>query len=383
MDRSCLHCTRPPPCYHGGCNHKLRSRRGSAQNTVIIFSAMASMPIRQSSKMSPHRDDVRWLSAESGSWPSCFIHSVRNEEEARSIVRITARHHFLSGLIGPSGGPSVVPAVAALKRALDVERYGCAGTCAVPTPVPEIGARVKKRIMERIADRADVARRNRVATSVSPSSIIRSQADAGGPSFHVSLLRPTDGACVGAYRTGRARRDDTAWAFLLRPCRPGARAVIGPGTAEECSEQEDMRRVEADMRAVRRRQGRRLAEGLDDFCGDETLHSRLPQLSHEAGLADRRRMAGETLADAAHRARTRWEKTVESALSSVGRIGRSRGVRPHPVRHRVHIDACLETGQKPSGMQYEKASGMAIASLRSLLQNEPVIRHLDLHGMRE
>ena len=114
-------------------------------------------------------------------------------------------------------------------------------------------------------------------------------------------------------------------------CKHTCRARVVLATADGHGTAEIMRRAEASKPTVWRWQERYLAEGVDGLLRDKTRPSRIPPLSREVRLAVLRRTATETPANATHWSRTSMAKAAGISPSSVGRIWRDAGLKPHLV----------------------------------------------------
>jgi len=109
------------------------------------------------------------------------------------------------------------------------------------------------------------------------------------------------------------------------------RAEIVMATAEGCGTNEIMRRTGKSKPCVWRWQERFIEEGVDGLLHDKTRPSRIPALTEEVRLTVLTKTATEVPADATHWSRTSMAKETGISPSSVGRIWREAGLKPHRV----------------------------------------------------
>jgi transposase len=109
------------------------------------------------------------------------------------------------------------------------------------------------------------------------------------------------------------------------------RARIVLATADGYGTNEIMRRTGKSKPAVWRWQERYIEEGVDGLLRDKTRPSRIPPLSDEIRLSVLTKTANETPANATHWSRTIMAQAVGISPSSVGRIWREAGLKPHQV----------------------------------------------------
>ena len=109
------------------------------------------------------------------------------------------------------------------------------------------------------------------------------------------------------------------------------RAEIVLATADGHGTNELMRRTGKSKPCVWRWQERYIEEGVDGLLRDRTRPSRVPPLPEATKLAVLRKTATETPANATHWSRTSMAKAVSISPSSVGRIWREAGLKPHRV----------------------------------------------------
>ena len=109
------------------------------------------------------------------------------------------------------------------------------------------------------------------------------------------------------------------------------RAKIVLATADGCGTNEIMRRTGKSKPCVWRWQERYIEEGVDGLLRDKTRPSRVPPLSEDVKLAVLTKTASETPPDATHWSRASMAKAVGISPSSVGRIWRAAGLKPHRV----------------------------------------------------
>jgi transposase len=109
------------------------------------------------------------------------------------------------------------------------------------------------------------------------------------------------------------------------------RAEIVLATAAGHGTNEIMRRTGKSKPCVWRWQDRYVEEGVDGLLRDKTRPSRVPPLPEKVRLAVLRKTATETPANATHWSRSSMSKAVGISPSSVGRIWREAGLKPHRV----------------------------------------------------
>jgi transposase len=109
------------------------------------------------------------------------------------------------------------------------------------------------------------------------------------------------------------------------------RAEIVLATADGAGTNEIMRRTGKSKPCVWRWQERFVEEGVDGLMRDKTRPSRVPALSEEVKLAVLTKTAKETPANATHWSRTSMAAATGISPSSVGRIWRAAGLKPHRV----------------------------------------------------
>ena len=109
------------------------------------------------------------------------------------------------------------------------------------------------------------------------------------------------------------------------------RAEIVLATADGCGTNEIMRRTGKSKPCVWRWQERYVEEGVDGLLRDKTRPSRIPPLSDGIKLTVLKKTANETPADATHWSRTSMAAAVGISPSSVGRIWREAGLKPHRI----------------------------------------------------
>ena len=107
------------------------------------------------------------------------------------------------------------------------------------------------------------------------------------------------------------------------------RAQIVLATADGQGTNEIMRRTGKSKPCVWRWQERFVAEGVDGLLRDKTRPSRVPPLPEKVKLAVLTKTAKETPANATHWSRSTMAKAVGISPSSVGRIWREAGLKPH------------------------------------------------------
>jgi len=109
------------------------------------------------------------------------------------------------------------------------------------------------------------------------------------------------------------------------------RAEIVLATADRAGTHEIMRRTGKSKPCVWRWQERFVDEGVDGLLRDKTRPSRVPALAEEVKLSVLAKTATETPANATHWSRTSMAKAAGISPSSVGRIWREAGLKPHRV----------------------------------------------------
>jgi transposase len=109
------------------------------------------------------------------------------------------------------------------------------------------------------------------------------------------------------------------------------RAEIVLATAEGHGTNEIMRRTGKSKPCVWRWQERFVEDGVDGLLRDKTRPSRVPALAEEVKLAVLTKTAKETPANATHWSRTSMAKAAGISPSSVGRIWREAGLKPHRI----------------------------------------------------
>jgi len=109
------------------------------------------------------------------------------------------------------------------------------------------------------------------------------------------------------------------------------RAEIVLATADGLGTDEIMRRTGKSKPCVWRWQERYIEEGVDGLLRDKTRPSRVPPLPEKVKLSIIKKTASETPADATHWSRTSMAKAVGVSPSSVGRIWREAGLKPHRI----------------------------------------------------
>ena len=110
------------------------------------------------------------------------------------------------------------------------------------------------------------------------------------------------------------------------------RAEVVLATAAGHGTNEIMRLTGKSKPCVWRWQVRYVDEGVDGLLHDKTRASRVPPLADTVKLAVIKKTAGETPSDATHWSRTSMAKAVGISPSSVGRIWREAGLKPHIVK---------------------------------------------------
>jgi transposase len=109
------------------------------------------------------------------------------------------------------------------------------------------------------------------------------------------------------------------------------RARIVLATAEGHGTNEIMRRARASKPTVWRWQDRYIEAGIDGLLRDKTRPSRVLPLAEDVKLAVLKKTATQTPANATHWSRTSMAKATGISPSSVGRIWREAGLKPHRV----------------------------------------------------
>ncbi len=109
------------------------------------------------------------------------------------------------------------------------------------------------------------------------------------------------------------------------------RAEIVLATADGHGTNEIMRRTGRSKPCVWRWQERYVEAGVDGLLRDKTRPSRVPPLAGDIKLAVLKKTANETPANATHWSRTSMAKAVGISPSSVGRIWREAGLKPHRI----------------------------------------------------
>lgn len=109
------------------------------------------------------------------------------------------------------------------------------------------------------------------------------------------------------------------------------RAEIVLATADGHGTNEIMRRTGKSKPCVWRWQERYLDEGIEGLLRDKTRASRVPPLAESVKLAVMTKTAKETPANATHWSRTLMAAAVGISPSSVGRIWREAGLKPHRI----------------------------------------------------
>ena len=109
------------------------------------------------------------------------------------------------------------------------------------------------------------------------------------------------------------------------------RAEIVLATADGHGTNEIMRRTGKSKPCVWRWQERYAAEGVDGLLRDKTRPSRVPPLEPDVKLTVLRKTASETPANATHWSRALMAEVAGISPSSVGRIWREAGLKPHRV----------------------------------------------------
>ena len=109
------------------------------------------------------------------------------------------------------------------------------------------------------------------------------------------------------------------------------RAEIVLATADGHGTNEIMRRTGKSKPCVWRWQERYIEAGVGGLLRDKTRPSRVPPLAEDVKLAVLTRTATETPANATHWSRTSMAKAAGISPSSVGRIWRRAGLKPHRI----------------------------------------------------
>jgi transposase len=107
------------------------------------------------------------------------------------------------------------------------------------------------------------------------------------------------------------------------------RAEIVLATGDGHGTNEIMRRTGMSKPTVWRWQERYIDEGVDGLLRDKTRPSRVPPLSDDIKLAVLKKTASETPSNATHWSRASMAEAVGISPSSVGRIWREAGLKPH------------------------------------------------------
>ncbi len=107
------------------------------------------------------------------------------------------------------------------------------------------------------------------------------------------------------------------------------RAEIVLATADGHGTNEIMRRTGKSKPCVWRWQERYIAEGIDGLLRDKTRPPRIAPLKQSVKLAVLKKTANETPPNATHWSRTSMAKAMRISPSSVGRIWREAGLKPH------------------------------------------------------
>ena len=109
------------------------------------------------------------------------------------------------------------------------------------------------------------------------------------------------------------------------------RAEIVLATADGHGTNEIMRRTGKSKPCVWRWQERYVAEGVDGLLRDKTRPPRIPPLKPEVKLAVLKKTATETPVNATHWSRSSMAEAAGISPSSVGRIWREAGLKPHRI----------------------------------------------------
>jgi transposase len=115
------------------------------------------------------------------------------------------------------------------------------------------------------------------------------------------------------------------------PAKAIWRAKIVLATADGCGTNEIMRRTGKSKPCVWRWQERFIDEGVEGLLRDKTRPSRVPALTQEVRLAVLTKTATDTPANATHWSRTSMAAAAKISPSSVGRIWREAGLKPHRI----------------------------------------------------
>lgn len=116
------------------------------------------------------------------------------------------------------------------------------------------------------------------------------------------------------------------------PLKSVWRAQIILATADGCGTNAIMRLTGKSKPCVWRWQERYIEEGVDGLLRDKTRPSRIPPLSEATRLAVIAKTANETPSDATHWSRETMAAQMGISASSVGRIWREAGLKPHLVK---------------------------------------------------
>lgn len=146
---------------------------------------------------------------------------------------------------------------------------------------------------------------------------------------HAAGMRRDD-ICLYVCRTSRTKLND-----IVKDRNSTAKAVwraeIVLATAEGHGTNEIMRCTAKSKPCVWRWQERYVEEGVDGLLRDKTRPSRVPPLAEAVRLTVLKRTAGGTPVNATHWSRASMAKAVGISPSSVGRIWREAGLKPHRV----------------------------------------------------
>ena len=115
-------------------------------------------------------------------------------------------------------------------------------------------------------------------------------------------------------------------------CKAVWRARIVLATADDHGTNEIMRLTGKSKPCVWRWQDRYIEEGVIGLLRDKTRPSRVPPLSKDVKLEVLKKTASETPENATHWSRASMAKAVGISPSSVGRIWREAGLKPHRVK---------------------------------------------------
>jgi transposase len=139
-----------------------------------------------------------------------------------------------------------------------------------------------------------------------------------------------DDICLFVSPANRARLD-----AIINDRNSAAKAVwraqIVLATADGHGTNEIMRRTGKSKPCVWRWQERFAAEGVDGLLRDKTRPSRVPPLTEDVRLAVLTKTATETPANATHWSRSSMAAAAQISPSSVGRIWREAGLKPHRI----------------------------------------------------